>query len=270
MVLKYDEFALDNFEGTLDFLLCLIQKDEIDLYDIPIQELIHQFISQSNSSESTNAQSTSFQSISENNALDRGAEFIGSAAYLVWLKSKRLLPSHEQPDEQEECKIEDPHFEIIHHHIDYCRFKQAAKELTFRQEKQQACYFRGVDLPEWRKPLGIDHVSLEELSGLFKEMIQKASLTTAQIQEENWRVSDKIRFLRQTLQLSGTFSLSELFTAERSRPEMIVIFLALLELMKMGELAVGREHATGFLVVYQRSKRELKEQSREDQEARGL
>lgn len=242
MILKNEHFALDNFEGTLEFLLCLIQKEEIDIYDVPIQNLIKQFVEKIIENERDN--------------LEKGAEFIGMASYLVWLKSKTLLPSHEQEDLGLEEIIEDPHFEIIHHLIDYCRFKQAAKELTFRQEKQQSCYFRGIENPEWKKPLGIDHVSLEELSVLFKEMMQRASQAKPLIQEENWRVGDKIRIIRRWLQENVTFPLAHLLSPEKSRPELIVIFLAVLELMKIGELAVGREQATGILVVL--SKKEEK------------
>jgi segregation and condensation protein A len=242
MILKNDHFALTNFEGPLDFLICLIQKEEIEIYDIPIQEIIKQFI-------------LKFSNWGE--GLEKGAEFIGTAAYLVWLKSKTLLPQNEQAVEQEE-KIEDPHFEIIHHLIDYCRFKQAAKELASRQEKQQACYFRGIDAPEWRKPLGIDHVSLEELSLLFKEMINKAAQIKPLIQEENWRVCDKIRSIRRLLQERTTFLLAELFSIQQSRPEIIVIFLAILELMKIGELAVGRENSSHSLWIYAKNPSEEK------------
>lgn len=231
---KHDHFALDNFEGSLDFLICLIQREEIEIYDVPIQEIIQQFILQLNKSEES---------------LEKGAEFIGTAAYLVWLKSKTLLPRNEQSEIEEEI-VEDPHFEIIHHLIDYCRFKQAAKELSFRQEKQQACYFRGIDAPEWKKPLGIDHVSLEELSQLFKEMMSKAAQITPQIQEENWRVSDKIRSIRLLLKENSTFPFVDLFSTQQSRPEMIVIFLAILELMKIGELAVGREQSSASLWIF--------------------
>lgn len=238
MILKNDQFTLTNFEGPIDFLLCLIQKDEIEIYDVPIQELIQQFILHFNNGNE------------ENENLDRGADFIGTAAYLVWLKSKMLLPRNEQNNLLEEELVEDPHFEIIHHLIDYCHFKQAAKELTSRQEKQQACYFRGIDPPEWKKPLGIDHVSLEELSGLFKDMIDKAAQITPLIQEENWRVSDKIRTLRRLIGARSSFPLIELFSTQQSRPEMIVIFLAILELMKVGELAVGREVASNALLIY--------------------
>ena len=235
MILKNDHFALDNFEGTLDFLLCLIQKEEIDIYDVPIQDLIQQFL---------------LKFIEwEEEGLERGADFIGNASYLVWLKSKTLLPVHEQESLDLDEAIEDPHFEIIHHLIDYCRFKQAAKELTSRQDKQQSCYFRGIDAPEWKKPLGIDHVSLEELSQLFKEMIERAAQTRPQIEEENWRVGDKIRMLRNLLKESQIIPFTILLLPGKSRPEIIVIFLAILELMKTGELAVGKEQSSGTLVI---------------------
>ena len=240
MILKHDHFALANFEGSLDFLLCLIQKGEIDIYDIPIQALIQQFIDKLTHSEE---------------GFEKGVEFIATAAYLVWLKSKTLLPRHEQSLDLEEV-IEDPNFEIIHHLIDYCRFKQAAKDLSSRQEKQQACYFRGIEVPEWKKPLGIDHVSLEELSQIFKEMMSRAVHTEPKIQEEIWRVSDKIRAIRHWLHERSLFPLAMLLSPHQSRPEIIVIFLAILELMKMGELAVGREHASPTLLIFAKREEE--------------
>lgn len=236
MILKQEHFTLAHFEGSLEFLLCLIQKEEIEIYDVSIQELIQQFLSHLTETEET--------------SLDKRAEFIATAAHLVWLKSKTLLPRHEVEACELEQTIEDPHFEIIHHLIDYCRFKQAGKELASRQEKQQACYFRGIEAPEWKKPLGIAHLSLEELSQLFKEMMSRAPLPPPQIQEENWRVSDKIRMIRHCLQEQLTFPLTLLLTPDQSRPEIIVIFLAILELMKMGELGVGREETTSTLLIF--------------------
>lgn len=239
MISKHDNFTLANFEGPLDFLLCLIQKEEIDIYDIPIQDLIHQFI----------LKLTEWKS----HVLDRGAEFIGTAAYLVWLKSQTLLPQEEQTLNFEEI-IEDPHFEIIHHLIDYCRFKNAAKELSLRQEKQQACYFRGVEMPEWKKPLGINHVTLEELEHLFKEMMGRAPQAISQIHEEFWRVSDKISLIRSWLQERTSFPLVLLLSPQLARMELIVTFLAVLELMKIGELCVGREPDSLTLLIVAREK----------------
>ena len=146
-------------------------------------------------------------------------------------------------------KIDDPHFEIIHHLMDYCRFKKAAKELGERQEKQQACYFRGIESPEWKRPMGIDHVSLDDLAQLFKEMMGRAVQTKLQIHEENWRVSDKIHLIRRWLQEQEVFPLEHLFPSQQSRLEIIVSFLALLELMKTGELVVIYEQTSKNLLI---------------------
>lgn len=231
---KQEDYRLSNFEGPLDFLLSLIQRDEIEILDIPIQELIQQFMLQRDGSK---------------NKLESGSEFIAIAAHFVWLKSKALLPSSECIEEEKTAE-DDPHFEIIHHLIDYCRFKQAAKELAKLQEKQQACYVRGVEIAEWKKPLGIDHISLDELSLLFKEMILKGETQNkTKIQEENWRVSDKIKWLRHMLGEILSFPLMNCFHSQQSRGEMIVLFLAILELMKMGEIIVKRDLISKIIVI---------------------
>jgi segregation and condensation protein A len=238
---KADHFALENFEGPIDFLLYLIQKEEIDIYEIPIQDLIQQFIIKLHEWQGKH--------------LDRGAEFIGTAAYLVFLKSKMLLPKHEEAIDEDLIELEeDPHFEIIHHLIDYCRFKQASKELIVRQDQQQSLYFRGVHPTEWKKPMGIDHVSLDDLQALFKTMIERTGTPIQQIQEENFRVSDKIRLIRHKLKEGGAFLFETLFSAQHCRVELIVIFLAILELMKMGEISVGREKESSTLLICENEK----------------
>lgn len=234
MLLQKDHFSLGCFEGPLEFLLYLIQKEEIEIYDVSIQEIIQQFINK--------------LTLYAEEGLEKGAEFIGIATYLVWLKSKNLLPSNDEPSEIEEG-VEDPRFEIIHHLIDYCRFKRVANELGIRQDQQQECYFRGIEKPEWRKPLGIDHISLEDLTLVFKEMLVRASEGKGQIYEENWKVSDKIRMIRQHLSENYSVPFIELFRSDQSRIEMIVIFLAILELMKSGELSVGRIKESQALVI---------------------
>lgn len=238
MLLTNDHFILENFEGSLDFLISLIQKNEIEVLEISIQDIIHQFISKISSDEEH---------------FDKGAEFLGLSSYLIWLKSRSLLPKDQMPVEEEK-DFEDPHFEIIHHLIDYCRFKEAAKELSIRQEQQSSLYFRGVEVPEWKRPLGIDHVTLEELSHLFKEMMSKAAHHKGKIEEENWRVCDKIGALRFLMKEQSSYPFSALFSSEQSRLEMIVIFLALLELMKNGELAVGRDQENRTLLIFAKGK----------------
>lgn len=234
MILRHDYFTLPHFQGSLEFLLYLIQKEEVNIYDIPIQELMQQFITKYGQEEESE--------------LDKGAEFIGGAAYLLWLKSLKLLPRSEAKGEPEN-KIENPPLEIIHHLIDYCRFKEAAKELACRQEQQQARYFRGVDGPEWKKPLGIHHLSLEELAQLFKQMMVQA-VVPAVITEEEWLVADKMSLIREGLKEENSFPFLSLFSSQQTRIEMIVIFLAVLELMKTGEIKVGTEQGSEILKIF--------------------
>ena len=216
-----DIFALENFEGPLDFLLHLIQKHEIDLSEISIKKITEQYI----------------KKLDElvNPCVDSGAEFIAATSFLLWLKSRMLLPKHENPLSSEEDE-NDPRFDIIHQLLDYCRFKDAAKELTQLEISQSSFYSRAQnpDL-EINKPLGIEHLTIDDLASLFQQALIKASIDTKIIQEEEWKVADKIKSIRQKLTSIGSLEINSLFSAGKSKLELIVIFLALLEIMKIGD-----------------------------------
>lgn len=218
-------FTLENFEGPLDFLLHLVQKNEIDIYDIRLQKITEQFIQRLGTASP---------------GIDNGAEFIGLTASLMWLKSRMLLPKHEQAIDPEELE-QDPRFEIIHQLIEYCRFKDASKELIAREQRQNAFYSRGLDAPDIKKNLGIEHLTLEDLAGLFQQVLAKASSQTREIHEEKWLVSDKIVWIRKRLKAEKEILFEVLFTPELSKEELIVIFLAVLELMKLGEARVVKD-----------------------------
>lgn len=234
---KNEVFSLQNFEGSLEFLLSLVHRDEIAVQDIVLRELTRQFLDRLHNR--------------EDSQIDTGAEFIGNTAHLLWLKSKSLVPdlAPDEPAPYEE--EEDPNFDIIYKLLDYCRFKDAAKELTKRQEEQSARFFRGVaDMPDRKKPAGIDHISLDELAVLFRNMMSRTAVMNPKIEEENWRLSDKIRIIRLLLKEKSEVPIGLLFRPDRSRIEWIVIFLAILELMKNGEAGVGRNTETGEILLF--------------------
>lgn len=218
---EIDTFKLSNFEGPLEFLLHLIQKDEMDIYEVSLNSLIEQFQN------------------SEIHSLDSGAEFLGNASFLLWLKSKTLLPKHEQEPTPEELEL-DPRFEIIHQLLEYCRFKQAAKEIALLEQKQGNFYCRGSETLGPKKPLGIDHLSINDLANYFQQVLSKASPQTGLVQEEEWKVSDKIIWIEELFLKEHTLSFNILFIEQMSRIELIVTFLAILELMKMGRLKAIR------------------------------
>ena len=125
MINQFKEtFTLDNFEGPLDFLLHLIQKNEIEIKDISIADIIDQFLLKWK--EQLDKQ------------IDSKSEFISHASFLLWLKSKSLLPRSEE--ESLENQEMDPHFEIIHQLIEYCHIKQDAKGLALLEQKQNSFF----------------------------------------------------------------------------------------------------------------------------------
>lgn len=229
-------FTLDNFEGPLSFLLHLVQKNEIDIYEIPVKKIIMQY---------TQAKVNPDEDIN----LEAGAEFIGITSFLLWYKSKMLLPKHEQTLMIEPEQEEDPNFEIIHHLIDYCRFKDAAKELSGLESRQEGLFTRGIDIPEIKKPFGIEHLSLQDLAILFQGVMSRIAHQKGVIHEEEWKISDKISLIKTLLNEVKKVQFEILFASSNSRIELIVIFLAILEMMKLGALHIVREIETGTITV---------------------
>lgn len=231
-------FVLEHFEGTLDLLWHLIHRNEIDIYEVPLQQIAHQCW-------------LKLDALTIPTNLEAGADFVGWLAALILYKSKILLPKHEQQQILEEVETADPHFEVIHHLLDYCRFKQAAKKLTEREQTQSAFYTRGVESAvESKKHLGVDHLSLDDLANLFQQLLSRTAARKGTVEEETWKVSDKIKSIRQLLIATPSFLFVSLFNSEKSRDELIVTFLALLELMKMGEARVVRDQTTLEILIW--------------------
>lgn len=221
--------TLEGFEGPLDFLLHLIQKREIDIYEISLKEITEQFLKKLQEHLLT---------------LDSGAEFVGITATLLWLKSKMLLPK--EVGEQIELE-EDPNFSIIHQLIDYCRFKQTALEWSKREFEQGHHFERGTaPIVESQKPLGIEQISLEELAALFQEALKKMPEKTL-LTKEKWHTSDKIAYIRNRLKSLPQFPLREFLFSMSCKEELIVTFLAVLELLKLSEICIVRETAEIFV-----------------------
>ena len=222
-------FSLENFNGSLDFLIHLIDKHEVDISEVPVRSLVSQFAERMPV------------------PVDAASEWLYDISYLVWLKSKLLLPVHEQVVQKEDEP--DPQFEIIHHLVDYCRFRDVAKTLTARQEDQSAYFVRGLAELDEKKRKPLDPLPLEKLTELLKEMLKKAPLVASPIQEEPWKISDKLHEIRSLLKSKCDIPFLELFNYHRPRLELIVIFLALLELMKRGEAIVTQEGKTNIWFI---------------------
>lgn len=230
-MIRDDLFTLDNFSGSLDFLIHLIDKQEVSIAEVPIRILARQF--------------SGMMPI----AVDTAAEWLYDLSYLAWLKSKALLPVHEQVIQKEDEP--DPQFEVIHHLVDYCRFRDAAKSLSERREDQSGYFVRAVPECEEKKRKPLDPFSLEQLTALLKEILKKAPQSPSPIKEDPWRISDKISEIKTVLKKQRAISFLELFDYHRPRLELIVLFLALLELMKRGEASVKVDPITKIWTIYE-------------------
>jgi segregation and condensation protein A len=221
-------FTLSNFEGPLSLLLQLVQKQELEISEISLYEIISQFIKQWEDKVTSD--------------VDNGAEFISLTASLLVLKSKKLLPDVDSVSSEVSEELDTPRA-VLSLLIEYLRFKQMASSLGEKEEFSRKSYPRGTDrnYEPSKKLLGIDQLSMDSLQQMFQDVLKRTEGMKRVIHEETWRVSDKIKNLRALLKEQTRVAFKALLYATKSRVELIVTFLATLELMKLGELGVDRD-----------------------------
>jgi segregation and condensation protein A len=216
---------LEIFEGPLDLLLFLIRRDEIDIYDISIERITHQYLEY-------------LQAFKELN-IDVAGEFIVMAANLIYLKSRSLLPADQQPPD-EDVDEDDPRWDLIRQLIEYKKFKEAAAQLQERQLEQERVFTRdGGSAPsQVEGPLRLGEVGIFQLINAFQNVIKRveAREDLREIFGEHFTVSDKIDVILQRVADDTRMRFSDLFGPITSRVEIVVTFLALLELIRLKQV----------------------------------
>ena len=223
---------LEVFEGPLDLLLYLIKKDEVDIYDISIERITQQYLD--------------FMDAFKVLDLEVAGEFVVMAANLIYIKSRALLPAHVQPPE-EEAEEEDPRWDLIRQLVEYKKFKDAAAQLSQR-EVEQGNLFSRLPEPEAavERPLG--EVSVFDLIAAFNKILKRIEGKTEDLREifeENYSVSDKIDLIMKMTASGVALKFTELFANAASRTEVVVTFLALLELVRLKQLSLVQSEAFG-------------------------
>lgn len=222
---------LEVFEGPLDLLLYLIKKDEVDVYDIPIERVTQQYLQ--------------YLSLMQMLDLNIAGEFLVMAATLMMIKSRMLLPVEERPELEEE---EDPRWDLVRQLVEYKKFKDAAQhleELALRREDVFAREGEAVQLgPE--PELALQDVSIFDLIAAFNEALKKAPKEDlAEIFSDRYTVADKIDYLRAQLRDQKALRLSELLRGMTHRYEMVCTFLAVLELIRLKQLRARQSGVFG-------------------------
>ncbi|OTA41328.1 MAG: hypothetical protein A6D92_07685 [Symbiobacterium thermophilum] len=229
---------LANFEGPLDLLLHLIRREEMNIYDIPIARITEQYLA-------------AIQDLADLD-LDRASEFLVMAATLLRIKSQMLLPKPPRPPadgEAAEEPEEDPRAALVQQLVTYSRFKEAAEFLREREREMLRVYTRGLFLEQPAGPPALEGIDLADLVRAFQEVLRE---------EWNWRevpraeipLREKIREIRFRVARSpGGIRFRDLFTRGCSRLEVVVTFLALLELMRRREVKVVQRELFGEILV---------------------
>jgi len=230
---------LEVFEGPLDLLLYLIKKEEVDIYDIPIERITSQYME--------------YLSLMQLLNLEVAGEFLVMAATLMYIKSRMLLPEDQQVTDTEPEEGEDPRWELIRQLVEYKKFKDAALQLAQREAETSRMFPRRADAELAAKAADVPlaEVSIFDLINAFNTVLKKAQEKEdfREIIEEQFTVSDKIEELLYTLRDRTELVFSEVFAKAGSRAEVVVTFLALLELIRLKRLKVQQPEAFGEIHV---------------------
>jgi segregation and condensation protein A len=220
---------LEIFEGPLDLLLYLIKRDELDIYEISLERITRQYLEY-------------LQAFKELN-IDVAGEFVVMAANLIYLKSRSLLPADQQPPE-EDAEEDDPRWDLIRQLIEYKKFKEAAAQLQVRQLEREQIFVRealGFD-ENAIAPLPLGEVGIFQLINAFQNVIKRveAREDLREIFGEHFTVSEKIEWILQRVGDGVPLRFSELFASLASRVEIVVTFLALLELIRLHQVRASQ------------------------------
>jgi segregation and condensation protein A len=219
------EVKLEKFAGPLDLLLHLIKRDEIDIYDIPIAHITQQFLH--------------YLEIMRLLDLEVSGEFLVMAATLMRIKARMLLPVHDPAEEEER----DPRDELVQRLIEYRQYKEAAGGLREREDKRRLLFERGITPDEEEAGLlPLAPISLFSLLDALDRVLSRLpERNVLEMTGEAYDIEDKMGTLLTRARRAGRLSFTLLLEECRSRLEVIVTFLALLELLKMHRLRVEQQ-----------------------------
>lgn len=228
---------LEVFEGPLDLLLYLIKKDELDIYDIPIELITRQYME--------------YLNLMQMLDFDIAGEFLVMAATLMMIKSRMLLPPEERPElEPEE---EDPRWELIRQLIEYKKFKDAATNLQTMEAQASNMFLRQAEgLSAEVKPAGVSlsDVTIFDLIAAFNETLKRLPLDeVGEIKAERFTVADGIEAILQRLRAEEQVMFTSLFQPLSTRHEIIYTFLALLELIRLRQVVARQSTTFGEIMV---------------------
>jgi segregation and condensation protein A len=236
------QVKFEVFEGPLDLLLYLIKKQEVDIYEVNLTRLATQFIE--------------YVDLMRMLDLEIAGEFLVMAATLMLIKSRELLPKDQRVETEGEDESNDPRWELIRQLVEYKKFKDAAARMQQLEIRQESTFPRLPVKPEFepeeapRKPEVTLFDLLNAVSAILRRVAQKEA-EGRDIFEDRWTVSEKIEMLARRVSEGRTVRFTELFENATSRTEVVVTFLAVLELMRLKHLLAFQDREFGEIELRQ-------------------
>ncbi len=240
------QIKLEVFEGPLDLLLHLIDKNKVDIYDIPIVEITEQYLDYIKQMEAED--------------MNVMSEFLLMAATLLDIKCRMLLPKEVNEDGEEE----DPRAELVHKLLEYKMYKYMSLELKDKQVDAQKFYYRDQHLPEevegYRPPLNYEellgNMTLSKLHDVFKSVVKKQEdkidpirSTYGNIEKDEVDMDERVIHVENYLKRHRTFRFRDLLEKQNSKLNVIVTFLVMLELMKLGKITISQEEIFEDIII---------------------
>jgi len=224
------KIRLDIFEGPFDLLLYLIKKNHLNVYDIPISSVVNQYLQ--------------FLDLMKLLDINVASEYLVMAATLINIKSKMLLPREEIPQEEEE----DPRQELVKKLLEYQKFKEVAQHLREREVKRLKYITRSAAPPQFKEVYF--EASIFDLINAFKTALKEVPREIFfEVVKDEFTVEEKIHDILHLLLDKEKVYLEELFTRARNKLEIVVIFLAILELIRLKEIVTIQEELFGPIII---------------------
>lgn len=231
---------LDVFDGPLDLLLHLVKKNELEIADVPTATITEQYLE--------------YLEMMESLALDVAGEYLVMAATLLLIKSRTLLPE----DAEEEPEVEDPRVDLVRQLLEYQRYREAALALSERPMLNRDVFVReslkriDPDDPSVQPPDGPPPVKVTvwQLLDAMRKVLERARPEIVhEVTREVVTIRDRINVVLQRLSQQRRRTFASMFDGDRTKLQIIVTFLAMLELMKAGAVAAVQEEAFGEIMI---------------------
>lgn len=220
------------FEGPLDLLLHLIRENKIDIYDIPIAVITRQYLE--------------YIELMKELNLEIASEFIVMAATLIYIKSRLLLPVEEGVETAEE---EDPRANLVNRLLEYQAFKEVSQKMREREEFWANIFSRepAQEDKALEREVKLFDLSIFDMLSALKKLLSKAPAETLLITREMLTLKDKVRLVLERLNKASSIKFDDLFTDDRSKIQIIITFLAILEVIRLG-IAKAYQEGLGSVI----------------------